>query len=77
MIGNALKYMRKSKNLKQETLANSVNISQQNLSRYEKEQRIISFDLIETIANKCDYEIYFINKKNGDKFTVKEVQRKD
>lgn len=77
MIGNALKYMRKSKNLKQETLAKEVNISQQNLSRYEKEQRIISFDLIETIANKCGYEIYFINKNSNDKFTVKDIQRKD
>lgn len=76
MIGKALQYMRKTNKLKQEVLAISIGISQQNLSRYENEQRIISFDTIEAIANKCGYEIYFINKKNNDKFTVKEIQRK-
>ena len=71
MIGKALKYMRKTKKLKQDVLAKDVGISQQNLSRYENEQRIISFDTIEQIANKCDYEIYFINKKTKDKFKAK------
>ena len=41
MIGKALKYMRKNQNLKQDNLAKSLNISQQNLSRYENEQRIV------------------------------------
>ena len=75
MIGNALKYMRKNKNYKQDTLAKLVGISQQNLSRYEKEQRIISFDLIEKIANECGYKIYFINEK--EKFEAKDLTRKD
>ena len=75
MIGNALKYMRKKKNLKQDTLAKLVGISQQNLSRYEKEQRIISFELIEKIANECGYKIYFINEK--EKFEAKDLTRKD
>ncbi len=77
MIGKALKYMRKNQNLKQDNLAKSLNISQQNLSRYENEQRIVSFDTIEKIANVCGYEIYFINKKTKEKFTIKELNRKD
>ncbi len=77
MIGKALKYMRKTKKLKQDVLAKDVGISQQNLSRYENEQRIISFDTIEQIANKCDYEIYFINKKTKDKFKANDLTRKD
>lgn len=77
MIGKALKYMRKTKKLKQDVLAKEVGISQQNLSRYENEQRIISFDTIEQIANKCDYEIYFINKKTKDKFKANDLTRKD
>ncbi len=77
MIGKALRYMRKTKGEKQEVLAKKINISQQNLSRYEREQRIVSFDIIEKIANEYNYEIYFINKKTNDKFTVKEIQRKD
>ena len=63
MIGKALKYMRKNKNLKQDALAKQLGISQQNLSRYENEQRIISFETIEQIANTCDYNIYFIQRK--------------
>ena len=63
MIGKALKYMRKNKKLKQDVLAKEIGISQQNLSRYKNEQRIISFDTIEQIANKCGYEIYFIKNK--------------
>ena len=77
MIGKALKYMRKNQNLKQDNLTKSLNISQQNLSRYENEQRIVSFDTIEKIANVCCYEIYFINKKTKEKFTIKELNRKD
>ena len=75
MIGKALKYMRKKKGYKQEVLAKTINISQQNLSRYENEQRIISFEMIEQIANKCGYKIYFDNGK--EKFQVKDLKRKD
>ena len=69
--------MRKSKKLKQDVLAKEIGISQQNLSRDENEQRIISFDTIEKIANTCDYEIYFIHKKTSEKFKVEDLKRKD
>ena len=72
MIGKALKYMRKSQNLKQETLAKSLNIS-----RYENEQRIISFETIEKIASTCGYQIYFVNKKTKETFTTDDLNRKD
>ena len=77
MIGKALKYMRKTQNLKQDVLAKQLGISQQNLSRYENEQRIISFDTIENIAHKCGFEIYFINNINNGKFKVEDLKRKD
>ncbi len=77
MIGKALKYMRKNKNLKQDALAKQLGISQQNLSRYENEQRIISFETIEQIANTCDYNIYFIQRKTKEKFKVENLKRKD
>ena len=63
MIGKALKYMRKKANLKQDTLSKSINTSQQKLSRYENEQRIVSFDTIEQLANICGYEIYLLTIK--------------
>ena len=75
MIGKALKYMRKKLNYKQEVLARMLGISQQNLSRYEKNQRIVSFETIEKIANECGYKIYFESKE--DKFELKDLERKD
>ena len=74
MIGKALKYMRINKGLNQEQLGKILNISQQNLSRYEKNQRIISFELIEQIANNCGYKIYFESDK--EKFQIKDILRK-
>lgn len=71
MIGKILKYMRNDKGLSQYQLAQILNSSQQNLSRYEKNQRIISFDLIEQIANNCDYEIQFVNKKTKNILNTK------
>ncbi len=75
MIGKALKYMRIKNGWKQEQLAKILEISQQNLSRYENEQRIISFENIEQIANNCGYKIYFDNGK--EKFQIKDLERKD
>lgn len=75
MIGKALKYMRIKKGLNQEELGKILNISQQNLSRYEKNQRIISFETIEKISKICGYKIYFVNE--NEKFQVKDLERKD
>lgn len=77
MIGKILKYMRNAKGLSQYQLAQILNLSQQNLSRYEKNQRIISFDLIEQIANNCDYEIVFRNKKTKEEIKTSNIERKD
>lgn len=77
MIGKIIKYMRTKKGLSQFQLAQILNISQQNISRYEKNQRIISFDLIEKIAKECDYEINFLSKKNNDVVNSKNIERKE
>lgn len=75
MIGKALKYMRVKKGLNQEQLGKLINVSQQNLSRYEKNQRIISFEMIEKISSTCGYKIYFENE--NEKFQIKDLKRKD
>lgn len=77
MIGKILKYMRNYKGLSQYQLAQILNLSQQNLSRYEKNQRIISFDLIEQIANNCDFEVIFRNKKTKEEIKSSNIERKD
>ena len=40
----------------------------------KEEKRIISFEIIEKIANNCGYKIYFENEK--EKFQVKDITRK-
>ena len=74
MIGKMIRYMRIKKGLNQKQLGAILNISQQNLSRYEKNQRIVSFDLIEKIANNCGYKIYFEN--DSEKIQLKDIIRK-
>ncbi len=74
MIGKTLKYMRVKKGLNQKELGKLINLNQQSLSRYEKNQRIISFDMIEKIANSCGYQIYFEN--DNERFQIKDIERK-
>ena len=75
MIGKAIKYMRIKKEINQEQLAKLINGSQQNISRYENNQRIISFETLEQIAKLCGYKIYFDNGK--ERFQIKDLERKD
>lgn len=75
MLGKAIKYMRKKKNLSQEDLANLIRINRTTLGNYETEIRQPTFDMIEKISNKCGYKIFFENEK--EKFQLKDLERKD
>lgn len=75
MIGKALKYMRNKKQLNQENLAKIVNVGRTTLSDYEREKTDINFETLENIAKICGYKIYFDDGK--DKFTLKDLERKD
>ena len=77
MIGKVIKYMRMQKKAKQAVLARKLGIERTTLSGYETERRQPDFEVIEKIANECDYEIYFINKKTGEKFKCNDIKRKD
>lgn len=77
MIGKMLKYMRKSKHLKQVDLAQKLNIAQTTLSGYETQYSNADFATIEKIANLCDFEIIFRNKLTKEEFSVETIERKD
>lgn len=77
MIGKAIKYMRKKNNYKQDVLAKLLNVKCNAVSQYETESRQITFDNLEKIASKCGFDIYFIDKNDGEKFKVKDLTRKD
>lgn len=77
MIGKVIKYARKSADLTQDELNKLANINRTTLGNYETEFRQPTFEMIETLLNKCNIKIYFENTKNGEKFECKDVIRKD
>ena len=63
MIGKILKYIRKENKLTQKQLAKNIDIAQTTLSGYETKYSNPTFEIIEKIANYCNYEIIFRNKE--------------
>lgn len=73
-----MKTMRREKGLSQMELSDIVFLGRSTLSDYEREKTDISFDNIEKIAEACDYEVVFINKKDGSrKLTSKNIDREE
>lgn len=77
MIGKILKYIRKEKKLTQKQLANNLNIAQTTLSGYETKYSNPTFEVIEKIANSCNYEIIFRNKDTNEEVTTSNISRKE
>lgn len=75
MIGKILRNMRIKKNLKQSDLSKIINIPQNTISQYENEKIQPTFEIIEKIANACDYKIEFKNK--NEIITTKNIERKE
>lgn len=77
MIGKMLRYMRVSKGINQTELSKELNIAQTTLSGYETHYSNPDFDMIERIAEICDFEIIFRKKKTHEEFKVNNIERKD
>ncbi|WP_373893752.1 helix-turn-helix domain-containing protein [Virgibacillus sp. CBA3643] len=56
-IGSQLKTLRKSKNLTTQELANSVNVSQSYISRFENSRAIPDIDMLEEILKALDTDL--------------------
>lgn len=65
MIGKILKTMRRENNLTQEDISKKAYIGRSTLSDYEREKTDINFENIEKIAEICNYEVLFVNKKEA------------
>ena len=77
MIGKILKTLRHEKNLSQEELAKLAFIGRTTLSDYERMKTDINFETLERIADICDYEVIFRNKKTHKILTTKNIDRKE
>ncbi len=75
MIGKILRNMRKSCNLKQSELSKIVNIPQNTISQYETGKIQPTFEIIEKIANACNYKINFVGKNIT--FNSKNIDREE
>lgn len=65
MIGTILKNMRLSANLTQKELAEKLNLTDNTISSYERENSQADFDTILRIAKICNYEFKIIDKNNN------------
>ncbi len=65
MIGTILKNMRLSANLTQKELAEKLNLADNTISSYERENSQADFDTILRIAKICNYEFKIIDKNNN------------
>ena len=78
MIGKILKTMRRENNLTQEDISKKAYIGRSTLSDYEREKTDINFENIEKIAEICNYEVFFVNKKDKNKIlSSKNINRKE
>lgn len=77
VIGKMLKILRSNKGYNQTELAQLLNIAQTTLSGYETSYSNPRFDVIESIANLCDYEIIFRKKGTKEEMTTASIRRAD
>lgn len=77
MIGKIIKYARSKAGLTQEELGKLANINRTTLGNYETEFRQPTFEMIETLLEKCGIKIYFKDIKNKEVFESKDILRKD
>lgn len=69
--------MRKKAKLSQKELAKMCNIANTTLSGYESNYREPTYETIEKIANLCNYDIIFQNRKTKEILTSKNIERKE
>ena len=65
MIGTILKNMRLSANLTQKELAEKLNLADNTVSSYERENSQADFDTILQIARICNFDLKIIDKNNN------------
>ncbi len=75
MISDILKYLRKSKKLKQSEVASIANIAVSTISGYETNYSQPTFEMIEKIADICGYDIIFRDRKTEYEVTSKNIDR--
>lgn len=75
MIGEILKFLRRTKKIKQSEVASKVNLAISTISGYETGYSEPTFDTIEKLANIYGYDIIFRNRTTNLEVTTKNINR--
>ena len=75
VFGKMIRFMRFKRNLKQTELANKVGIASSTLAHYESEYRTITFEIFKQIADSCEFEIIFKDKKDNSIYHLEDMKR--
>ena len=75
MIGEILRFLRKSKKLKQSEVAKEINLAISTISGYETGYSEPTFDTIEKLANIYGYDIIFRSRTTKLEVTTKNINR--
>lgn len=75
-IGNILKNMRiTNTKYTQKDIGNKLSIADNTISSYERENSQPDFETITQIANICDFEICFYNKKTKSYLSISDLSK--
>lgn len=76
MVGRMLRSIRRKKNLKQNDIADKLNVTANTISNYETEASNISFETAVKYIHECNFEIQFIDKENNKIYKLETISKK-
>ncbi len=77
MVGMILRNIRKIKKLKQNDIANKLNVASNTISNYETEYSNITFESAIKFIHECNFDIQLINKEDNKIYKLEEFDTID
>lgn len=75
MIGNLIKFMRVTRNMKQADLSKKTKIATSTISNYETDSISISAENLNILAEACNFELLIKDKKSDKIYKLDDMKR--
>lgn len=75
MYGYLLKYMREQSGMSQTVLSKKVGIAQNSLSAFELDVREPRLEIVDRIADACDFELLLKDKNSDEVIPIKKQDK--